>query len=107
MRVHEPGRSFDPDLRHVSVLEPSIHAWYLIKFRMNWEWNVGFSNYTESLRHARKLLDRGLRPATIVAYRPLLQTKAHVLLTQILANPDELDAHLYQFVVFFWRRPIF
>jgi hypothetical protein len=65
---------------------------------MKWDWIVGFSNYTDSLRPARKLLDRSLRPAVIAAYRPLLQTKAHVLLTQMLANPDEFEAHLFQFV---------
>ncbi|KAI0278749.1 cytochrome P450 [Russula aff. rugulosa BPL654] len=62
---------------------------------MKWEWVVAFSNYTESFRQARKLLDRSLRPATIATYRPLLQTKAHVLLTHVLANPDELDAHFH------------
>jgi hypothetical protein len=71
--------------------------------RMDWEWNLAFSNYTESLRTRRKLLDRSLRPATIAAYGPLLQTKAHVLLTQVLANPDEFEAHLYQFVAFLCR----
>jgi cytochrome P450 len=73
---------------------------------MKWEWIVTFSRYTESWRLARKLLDRSLRPAVIASYRPLLQTKAHVLLTQLLANPDELEAHLYQFVAFFWCRRI-
>ena len=68
---------------------------------MKWDWNLGFSNYTESFRQARKLLDRSLRPATIATFRPLLQTKAHVLLTQVLANPDELDAYFHQFVKFF------
>ena len=67
--------------------------------RMKWEWIVGFSRNTESWRLARKLLDRSLRPAAIAAYRPLLQKKAHVLLTQVLANPDELEAHLSQFVL--------
>ncbi|KAI0274083.1 cytochrome P450 [Russula aff. rugulosa BPL654] len=62
---------------------------------MKWEWNLTFSNYTESFRQARKLLDRSLRPAMIATYRPLLQTKAHVLLTHVLANPDELDAHFH------------
>ena len=71
---------------------------------MKWEWMVAFSNYTESFRQARKLLDRSLRPATIATYRPLLQTKAHVLLTHMLANPDELDAHFHQFVAFLWPR---
>jgi hypothetical protein len=73
------------------------------KLRMKWEWNLAFSNYTESLRTRRKLLDRSLRPTSIAAYGPLLQTKAHVLLTQMLANPDEFEAHLYQFVVFLSR----
>lgn len=71
-------------------------------FRMKWEWIVTFSGYTESWRLSRKLLDRSLRPAAIMAYRPLLQTKAHVLLTQLLENPDELEGHLYQFVAFIW-----
>jgi hypothetical protein len=62
---------------------------------MKWEWNVGFSSYTESFRQARKLLDRSLRPAIIATYHPLLQTKAHVFLTHVLANPDELEAHFY------------
>jgi hypothetical protein len=70
---------------------------------MKWDWALVFSRFTESWRLTRKLLDRSLRPATIVAYRPLLQSKVHVLLTQVLANPDELDAHLHQFVAFLWR----
>jgi cytochrome P450 len=73
---------------------------------MKWEWNVAFSKYTESWRLSRKLLDRGLRPAAIVAHRPLLETKAHALLTQMLANPDDFVAHLNQFVASLWRRRI-
>jgi hypothetical protein len=71
---------------------------------MNWGWIVGFSRYRESWRRARKLLDSSLRPAVVVAYCPLLQTKSQVLLTQVLANPDEIEAHLNQFVVFLWCR---
>ena len=73
---------------------------------MKWEWNLAFTNYTESFRQARKLLDRSLRPATIATYRPLLETKAHVLLTHVLANLNELDAHFHQFVAFLWLRTI-
>jgi hypothetical protein len=73
---------------------------------MKWEWNLAFSNYTESFRQARKLLDHSLRPATIATYRPLLQTKAHVLLTHVLASPDELDAHFHQFVAILWLRTV-
>ncbi len=72
--------------------------------RMKWDWIVTFSRYNESLRPSRKLLDRSLRPATIAAYRPLIQTKAHNLLTRLLADPKDLEAHLYQFVAFLGRR---
>ena len=70
--------------------------------RMKWDWNVAFSKYTESWRLSRKLLDRDLRPAAIANYRPLLETKAHALLTRMLANPDEFEAHFNQFVTFLW-----
>jgi cytochrome P450 len=73
---------------------------------MKWEWIVGFSRNTESWHLARKLLDRSLRPATIAVYRPLLQTKAHDLLTRVLANPDELEAHLNQFVLLIPLAPL-
>ena len=68
---------------------------------MEWEWIVTFQRYTESFRLSRKLLDRSLRPATIAAYHLRLETNAHNLLTQIFANPDELETYLYQFVTFF------
>jgi hypothetical protein len=75
--------------------------------RMKWEWVVAFSSLNGSVRLARKLLDRSLRPATITAYRPLLEKKTHVFLTQVLEHPDEIRAHLYQFVAFFWRSRFF
>ena len=71
--------------------------------RMKWDWNVAFSKYTESWRLSRKLLDRDLRPAAIANYRPLLETKAHALLTRMLANPDDFEAHFNQYVVFLRR----
>jgi cytochrome P450 len=67
---------------------------------MKWGWIVTFSRYTESWRLTRKLLDRSLRPAAITEYRPLMQTKAHVLLTQLSSDPNQLEAHLHQFVAF-------
>jgi hypothetical protein len=70
-----------------------------MKTRMKWEWNVGFG-CTESWRLARRLLDRSLRPAGIAAYRPLLQTKSYALLSQVLGNPEDLEAHLNRFVAF-------
>lgn len=68
---------------------------------MKWEWIVTFQKFTECFRLSRKLLDRSLRPATIATYFLLLETNAHNLLTQVFANPDELEARLYQFVAFF------
>lgn len=64
------------------------------KLRMRWEWLVPFSRYTEFWRQARKLLDRGLRPGAVATYRPVQQAKARVLLTQLLNEPDEWEAHL-------------
>ena len=69
---------------------------------MKWEWILAFSKYTESVRQARKLLDRSFRPTAIATYRPLLKIKTHVLLTEMLRNPDELDTHFHQFVAFLW-----
>ena len=66
--------------------------------RMNLERLLVFSRYNESFRQARKLLDRSLRPATLASYRPLLETRVHNLLARVLAKPDELEAHLKQFV---------
>jgi cytochrome P450 len=74
---------------------------------MRFQWNVGMSNYTESWRLSRKLLDRGLRQAAIAAYRPLLETKVHALLTQMLANRDDFEAHFHQCVAFLWRHRFF
>jgi cytochrome P450 len=59
-----------------------------------------FTRFNKSFRQARKLLDRSLRPATIALYRPVLETKAHNLLAQVSANPDELETHFHQCVGF-------
>jgi len=69
-----------------------------MKFRMGWYWNVGLGNCTEEWRLGLKLLHRCLRPASIVTYHPMLEAKAYELLSQVLANPDELEANLNQFV---------
>jgi cytochrome P450 len=65
---------------------------------MKLEWILVLSRFNESYRQARKLLDRSLRPATLASYRPMLETRTHNLLAQVSANPDELEAHLLQFV---------
>jgi cytochrome P450 len=61
---------------------------------MGWEWIMPAARYDESWRHSRKLLDRGLRPRPLAAYRPMLQLKARVLLTRLLASADEWETHL-------------
>ncbi|KAI9457535.1 cytochrome P450 [Russula earlei] len=61
---------------------------------MGWEWVVVIARYTEYWRQSRKLLERGLRPGAIAGYHPLLQTNARVLLTQLLENSNEWEAHL-------------
>jgi len=72
-----------------------------MKSRMGWYWNMGLGNCTEEWRLGLKLLNRSLRPASIATYRPTLEAKAYELLSQVLANPDELEAHLNKFVAFF------
>jgi cytochrome P450 len=72
----------------------------LMALRMKWEWIVPLARNTEFWRQARRLLDRGLRPGAVPAYRPLQQAKARALLVSLLAKPDEWEAHLDQFVVF-------
>jgi cytochrome P450 len=62
--------------------------------RMMWEWVVPFARYTEFWRQARKVLDRGLRPGAVAAYRPVQQAKARALLFQLLSNPDDWETHL-------------
>jgi len=39
-------------------------------------------------------------------YRPVLQTKARILLTHVLENPEGWEAHLEQFVVFLSRHQV-
>ena len=69
---------------------------------MKWYWFVPVAKYTERWRQARKLLDRGLRPAAAAAYHPMQQVKARVLLSDLLTNPDEWEAHLEELVVFLY-----
>jgi hypothetical protein len=61
--------------------------------RAGWQWLVQTAKYGESYRMARKLLDRGLRSGPVARYRPMQQSKARILLSRILENPDEWEAH--------------
>jgi cytochrome P450 len=61
--------------------------------RAGWQRLLQTATYGESYRLARKLLDRGLRPGAAAQYRPMQQSKARILLSRLLENPDEWEAH--------------
>ncbi|KAI9454926.1 cytochrome P450 [Russula earlei] len=61
---------------------------------MEWQWVVSSARYAEYWRQSRRLLDRSLRPAAAAVYRPMQQAKTRVLLSDILANPDDWEVHL-------------
>jgi cytochrome P450 len=61
--------------------------------RTGWQWLVSIARYGEPYRMARKILDRGLRPGAVAQYRPMQQSKARILLTRLLENPREWEAH--------------
>jgi hypothetical protein len=61
---------------------------------MGWDWFLVLARFGVPWRQGRKVLDRSLGPRATAAYRPLQETKARVLLTRILANPDEWEAHI-------------
>ncbi|KAH9970769.1 cytochrome P450 [Russula compacta] len=61
---------------------------------MGWDWFLPTARYGEPWRQGRKVLDRSLGPRATATYRPMLEAKARVLLTLILASPDEWEAHI-------------
>ena len=61
---------------------------------MEWDWLLPTARYCETWRRGRKLLDRGLRPGAAVEYRPMQAARARVLLTRMLENPEDWEAHI-------------
>jgi cytochrome P450 len=61
---------------------------------MEWHWQIPIARYGEAWRQGRKLLDRSLRPGAAATYRPMQQARVRVLLTRLLATPDEWRAHI-------------
>ena len=61
---------------------------------MGWEWFLPTAKDSEPWRQGPKVLDRSLGPRATAAYRPVQEAKARVLLTRILASPDEWEAHI-------------
>ncbi|KAH9986764.1 cytochrome P450 [Russula compacta] len=64
---------------------------------MGWEWVLSVARSDKRWRLGRRILDRSLRPGSIVSYRPMIQAKTHLLLSRLLANPDQWEAHLELF----------
>ena len=58
-------------------------GWFLLAARYGEPWHQGC-----------KVLDRCLRPGAATAYRPMQESKAHVLLTRTLKNPKDWEAHI-------------
>ena len=61
---------------------------------MEWDWLLPTARYSETWRQGRKLLDRGLRPGAAAEYRPMQAARARVLLTRMLENPEDWEAHI-------------
>ena len=61
---------------------------------MEWQWQIPIARYGENWRRGRKLLDRSLRPGAAAMYRPMQQGRVRVLLTRLLATPDEWQDHI-------------
>jgi cytochrome P450 len=61
---------------------------------MGWDWVLTFTRSGDRWRQGRRVLDRGLRPAAMSLYRPMLQAKTRVFLSRLLENPQQWDDHL-------------
>ncbi|KAH9967252.1 cytochrome P450 [Russula dissimulans] len=60
---------------------------------MGWQWNIATARNGDHWHEGRRILDRGLRPGGAASYRLMIQARAHALLSRILANPDQWEAH--------------
>jgi len=61
---------------------------------MGWSWFLPTARYADPWRQGRKVLDRGLGPGAAVAYHPMQEARARVLLARMLGSPDEWEAHI-------------
>ena len=61
---------------------------------MEWQWVLPSARSGEHWRRGRRLLDRGLRPGAAALHRPMLQTRARVLLSRLLTNPQQWEDHV-------------
>ena len=61
---------------------------------MEWQWVLPTARSDEHWRRGRKLLDRSLKPGAAALHRPMLQTRARVLLSRLLTNPKQWEDHI-------------
>jgi hypothetical protein len=78
----------------VFIIKDRIPASHFRLIRMGWGWFLVTTRYDEYWRRARKLLDRGLRPGAAASYYPMQLAKTRALLTRLLENPSEWEAHI-------------
>jgi hypothetical protein len=67
---------------------------------MGWHWLVPTARSDDRWRSGRRLLDRSLRPGAIALYRPMQQARTNALLSRLLANPHQWQAHIELLVHF-------
>lgn len=60
---------------------------------MDVQWSVLLARYGEHWRFRRKIVERSFRPASLSAYRVIQETRARVLATRLLQNPQEWITH--------------
>jgi cytochrome P450 len=58
------------------------------------QWLLPTTRSGERWRRGRRILDRSLRPGAAALHRPMLQTRARVLLSRLLTNPHQWEAHI-------------
>ena len=66
----------------------------LICLRMDVHHVLPFASFSAGFRLARRIAERGFRPASLAQYFTLQERKTHVLVTRILENPQEWVAHI-------------
>jgi len=61
---------------------------------MGWDWVLTFARSGDRWRQGRRVIDRGIRPAAMASYRPMIQAKSRVFLSRLLEDPQQWEDHL-------------
>jgi len=77
------------------ALTPDDSLYFLLIYlRMDVHHVLPFASNGAGFRLARKIAERGFRPASLARYCTLQERRAHVLVTRMLENPQEWVAHI-------------